>query len=225
MDSPLYVFLGAESSRRMALLANLLEPESRVLVQVGEMEAAKASGLSPAALVPWKWIDGRIAIGGDIAPGAELFFLSHGRESAVDTVEGIRDWLVGKPVQLARILTLVNCGLLYANEKLRGWYDACIHFSDAVLMGCRTDVPGRWVDVFIDSHQKANFPCLFRYVKKDRVDRAAELLIPEARRISLAFEAPEDLWDEEGNPVEEQYFLRDEAGRRTKWVPDICEFL
>ncbi len=225
MDSQLYVFLGAEGSGRLALLANLLEADTRVLVHVQERESAKSAGLPDAAVVPWKWMQGRIAIGGDIPPGAELFFLAHGRESPVDAVEGIREWMAGKPVALARILTLVHCGRLHAHEKLRAWYDACIHFSDAVLLGSRQDVPGRWVEDFVQSHRKANFPCLFRYVKKDRIDRVAEVLLPEARRISLAFEDPEDLWDEEGNPVEEAYFQRDEANRRIKWVPDICDFL
>ena len=36
------------------------------------------------------------------------------------------------------------------------------------------------------------------------------MLLPEARRISLAFEDSEDLWDEEGNPILEIYFQRDE---------------
>ena len=86
-------------------------------------------------------------------------------------------------------------------------------------------MPSRWVDDLIESHRKANFPCLFRYVKKNRIEKAAEVLLPEARRISLAFEDSEDLWDEEGNPILEIYFQRDEAGRRIKWVPDICDFL
>jgi hypothetical protein len=81
------------------------------------------------------------------------------------------------------------------------------------------------VDGFIDSYRSRNFPCIFRLVKKNRVDRPAELLIPQARRISLAFEDPEDGWDEQGNPVVELYFERDEAGRRKKWVPEISGFL
>ena len=225
MDSQLYVFLGAEGSERFALLANLLETGSRILVHVDELEFAKSKGVPEESLVPWKWIDDRIAIGGDITLGSELFFIAHGRQSPVDSVEGLRDWILGKPVELARILTVLHCSRLYNNEKLRGWYDACIHFSDAVLLGCREDVPSRWVDDLIESHRKANFPCLFRYVKKNRIEKAAEVLLPEARRISLAFEDSEDLWDEEGNPISEIYFQRDEAGRRIKWVPDICDFL
>ena len=225
MNSNLFVILGAEGSGRAALLGSLIEADSRVLVHVEEKESIlKAKGLEES-LIPWKWIDGRIAIGGDIPPSSELFFLTHGRQSPVDQVEGIRDWMDHKPVELARILTVVNCRLLLENEKLRGWYDACIHFSDGVLLGGRQDVPNRWIDDFIESHQKQNYPCLFRYVKKDRIDRPAEVLIPEARRISLAFEDPEDAWDEQGNRIEEPYFVRDAAGRRTKWVPEITDFL
>jgi len=41
----------------------------------------------------------------------------------------------------------------------------------------------------------------------------------------LVFEDEEDRYDEEGNYMEEEYFQRDEAGRRVKWVPDIVNFL
>ena len=91
MDSQLYVFLGAEGSERFALLANLLETGSRILVHVDELEFAKSKGVPEESLVPWKWIDDRIAIGGDITLGSELFFTAHGRQSPVDFVEGLRD--------------------------------------------------------------------------------------------------------------------------------------
>ena len=225
MNSQLFLILGAAGSGRAVFLAGLLEENTRLIVHVDEKATAIAAGIPPENLVPWKWIEGCIAIGGDIPPGSEIFFMAHGRESPVTLVEGIRDWMEGKPVELSRILTVVNCRLLYENEKLGGWYDACIHFSDVVLLGARKEVPNRWVDGFIDSYRSRNFPCIFRLVKKNRVDRPAELLIPEARRISLAFEDPEDAWDDQGNPVVELYFERDEAGRRKKWVPEISIFL
>ena len=225
MNSQLFLILGAAGSGRAVFLAGLLEENSRLIVHVDEKAAAIAAGIPPGNLVPWKWIEGCIAIGGNIPPGSEIFFMAHGHESPITLVEGIRDWMEGKPVELSRILTVVNCRLLYKNEKLGGWYDACIHFSDVVLLGVRKGVPNRWVDGFINSYRVRNFPCIFRLIKKNFVDRPGDLLIPEARRISLAFEDPEDAWDEQGNPIVESYFERDEAGRRTKWVPEITVFL
>jgi len=225
MNSRMFVVLGSAGSGRVALLKDWIVEESRVLVHVDEKSSALNAGIPPGLIVPWKWKEERIAIGAEIPPASELFFLTHGLESPVDQVERIQEWMHGKPVELARILTVVNCALLQTNGKLQGWYDACIHFSDAVLLNGRKGVPSKWVEDWIQSYRKQNFPCIFRLVKKDRIKNPGEILIPEARRISLAFEDPEDAWDEQGRRVEEPYFLRDEAGRRKKWVPEITDFL
>ena len=45
-------------------------------------------------------------------------------------------------------------------------------------------MPSRWVDDLIESHRKANFPCLFRYVKKNRIEKAAEVLSRSAPNLS-----------------------------------------
>jgi hypothetical protein len=226
MKSLLYLVLGAEGSGRAALVASWLEENSRVLVHVDEKGKALSAGISPEKIVPWKWMgEGSIGIGGEIPVGAELFFLANGRESPVDLVEAIQGWLHGKPIELARILTVVNCTLLASHEKLFIWYDACLHFTDVVLLACREGVTNKWVQEYKDLYAEKNYPCHFRFVKNERIDNPAEILFPEARRISLAFEQEEDRYDEEGNMVEEEYFLRDEAGRRKKWVPDIVDFL
>ena len=226
MNSLLFVVLGATDSGRAALVSSWLEGNSRVLVHVDEKEKAVAAGIDPSQIVPWKWIgEGTIGIGGEIPVGAELFFLSNGKESQVDFVEGIHGWIQGKPIDLARILTVVNCTLLASHEKLFIWYDACIYFSDVVLLACRQGVTNKWVQEYKEIYAEKNYPCHFRFVKKGRVDHPAEVLIQEARRISLAFEDPEDRYDEEGNFLEEGYFERDQAGRRKKWVPDILDFL
>ena len=226
MNSLLYVVLGSVGSGRAALVGSWLEENSRVLVHVDEKEKAVEGGIDPAKIVPWKWIgEGTIGIGGEIPVGAELFFISNGKESQVDVVEGIHSWIQGKPLTLARIMTVVNCTLLASHEKLFIWYDACIYFSDVVLLACREGVTNKWVQEYKELYAEKNYPCHFRFVKKGKVDHPAEVLVPEARRISLAFEDPEDRYDEEGNLLEEEYFLRDQAGRRVKWVPDIQDFL
>lgn len=225
MSSVLYAVLGSAGSGRSALIANLLEEDSRFIVHVDEKAHAIASGVPPEQIVPWKWIDGHIGIGGEIPVGAELFFMVHGRESPVDFIEGLHEWIQGKPIQLGRVLTVVNCSLLAKHPKLQNWYNACIYFSDAVLLGCREDVTNGWINEFQSSYTEKNYPCHFRFIKKNKIDRPAEILFPEARRISLVFEDEEDRYDEEGNYIEEEYFLRDVAGKRIKYVPEIADFL
>jgi hypothetical protein len=225
MKSVLFAVLGAAGSGRLALLSNLLEESSRLLVHVDERAQAIDTGISPEQIVPWKWIDGHIGIGGELPVGAELFFLSHGRESPVDFMEGLQDWLTGKPIQVGRVLTVVNCSLLAKHPKLHNWYNTCIYFSDAVLLGCREGISNAWINEFKKIYEDQNYPCYFRFIKKNKIDHPAEILYPEARRISLIFEEEEDKYDEEGNYMEEEYFLRDEAGRRLKWVPEITDFL
>ena len=225
MKSLLYAVLGAAGSGRSALIANLLEENSRLLVHVDEKDHAIASGVASEKIVPWKWIDGHIGIGGEIPVGAELFFMVHGRESPVDFIEGLQEWLQGKPIQLGRVLTIVNCSLLANQPKLRNWYNVCIYFSDAVLLGCREEVTNGWIKDFKARYEEQNYPCYFRFIKKNKIDHPAEILFPEARRISLVFEEDEDRYDDEGNYIEEEYFLRNEAGRRLKYVPEITDFL
>ena len=225
MRSLLFAVLGATGSGRAALISSWVEENSRVLVHVDEKDHAIEQGIPSEQIVPWKWVNQRIGIGGEIPVGAELFFLSNGRESPVDFVEGLKEWMQGKPVDLGRILTVMNCWLLAENDKLKSWYDACIHFSDAVLLGCRQDVTNLWIKNLQQSYKERSYPCHFRFIKKNRIDNLGEVLYPEARRISLIFEDEEDRYDEEGNYLEEEYFQRDEAGRRIKWVPDIENFL
>ena len=225
MKPVLYAVLGTINSGRFALFKNLLEANTRILVHVDEKDRAIIAGISEDQIVPWKWIHGHIGIGGEIPVGAELIFVSNGRESAVDFMEGLQEWLQNKPIQMGRVLTVVNCSLLAQHPKLQSWYNSCIHFSDAVLLGKRKDVTNAWVNEFRSVYEEQNYPCYIRFIKKDKIDHPAEILFPEARRISLIFEEEEDRYDEEGNYLEEEYFLKDVAGRRLKYVPEITDFL
>lgn len=158
-------------------------------------------------------------------------------------------------VQLVRILTVVNSRLASENAGLKLWFDACVRFSDVVLLNKRTGVPNKWISDYRQRFEKKEcYPCLFVLVKEGHVSNPAEILYPEARRMSLAFdfldeesaeEKPEEaeeveyeIVDETGDdeqPVEEDeeddkiepepFFARDVAGRRRIRLPDISGYI
>lgn len=170
-----------------------------------------------------------------------LFIITSGRANPVDEVETFQAWLRGNPQhQLARIITLVNCTLLHDNPKLSAWYEACIHFSDVVLLGRREGVDNRWVGQFQEPYKKQCYPCLFELIKKGGISNPALVLDPLPRRLSLAFDSDLDAVDfldidEDGDmpeevitlerPVDPYFVRRSPGGAREKRLPDINDFL
>ncbi len=175
-----------------------------------------------------------------------LFALIPGHDNPVDHMEEWKDWLYPRrrSFELGRILTLLHCALLQQNPGARLWYDACIHFSDAVLLNHRQEAGNKWVSDFQREQKKRHPPYLIEMVKKGAVANPARILEPQPRRLSQAFdfwafeseELPGDLdieiggdpppSEEEEDPIpEDPYFARMPGGRRLKKIPDIRRFL
>ena len=260
-----YVFAGAAGSGRRAAIADLIASglstgaiEGPVAVALPEGEAADAGdALLSARASVCRW--------NPLAPGAvvpeqpeevrTLFLLLDGRADPVDQFENLTEWFAANPhFSLARIVTVVACRLFFENAGLRLWLDACVRFSDAVLFTEREGVPNKWLSDLQNRFRKECYPCLFAFVKDSRADNPAEVLYPEARRMTLAFDflgeeeasapAEEDnleyeIVDETGEdseevvdedeeadtPPPEPYFERDAAGRRRLRLPDIRDYL
>ena len=144
--------------------------------------------------------------------------------------------------ELGRIICVVDCGLAERNPGLLAWYDACIHFSDVVLLNRREGVPNKWVGDFQARYKDQRYPCV---VKLCWAGSGALSAGPSALRISQAFE-DEPTWVVEGDdpeddsgedlvdgdeeevemvPVEDPYFERRPGGRRAKEIPDVAKFL
>ena len=183
-------------------------------------------------VAPWSLIEGNLQI--DVDPETtHLFILSDGRGDPIDLLEALNNWLPITPFELGRIITVVNCGLLDANAKLKRWYDACIHFSDVVLLNNRVGLSSKWVSGFKARLHQSSFPCHVELVKKGRVANPALVLYPEPRRISLIFDEEENLYADDDDAsdeeavirMEEPYFERLLSGRRVKELPDINKFL
>lgn len=246
-----YVFLGAAGSGRREILADLLSdglaPDDRAAVLLAESESPVAADAAlGAAVTRWSWADGVIEAA--LPPGAtHVFFVTDGLRNPVDQLEALKPWLAAQGAELANVICVVNCRLAEQHPPLLAWYDACVHFADAVLFNRREGVANKWISDFQARYKNLFYPCLFEFVKEGRVKNPALLLDPQPRRMSHYFEDEAD-WivsgvDEEGDDVadeediedgeeevtatvaEDPYLARYPSGRRVKELPDITQFL
>lgn len=209
---------------------------SRADTDTPEARAIHAS--ESCTLVPWAWDDAHSEIQCDaLNPGAgsgddDIFLIGEPLRSPVDQIEALTKFVEYMDFRIARIFTLVDCARVSAHEgyEFERWLDACIHFSDCVLLNHRHGVSPRWIQDFQNRYTKQHYPCLFLLVKKAKLENPALALDPEPRRVSLAFDVvePEFEYDPEIEEEpdlmgeEDPYFVRLVSGQREKIVPDIA---
>jgi hypothetical protein len=247
-EKPLvYLILGAAGSGRRAVLTDLLSDGlvegDRPAVMLAESETAAESDAKLPGLTRWAWTDGQI-VGELPREATHTFFIADGRENPVEQIEVFVAWLEAQGAQIGRVITIVNCRLAEKNSALLAWYEACVHFSDIVLLNRREGVANKWMSDFQGHFKKQFVPSLFEFVKDGHVKNPALVLDPQARRMSHVFDDEQD-WifktiegevidedeetegDEEVEATreEEPYFARDAAGRRVKRLPDIRQYL
>ena len=255
-----YVFTGAAGSGRREVMADLIAWGAQDLERMGPVAVILPEGepASPqdalfegkAALLRWNGFAEGAKIPLVPANTQTVFIMLDGRADPVDQIENLTLWFhVHLQAELARIITVLNCKLVSDNPGLKLWFDACVRFSDVVLLNKREGVPNKWMSDY-QTHftKKECYPCLFGFVKGGHIENPAEILFPETRRMSLAFDIFEDevteakqddeavdyeIVDEtdgeeevvdevEEDVVEEEpFFQRDAAGRRKIRLPDI----
>jgi len=242
-DKPLvYMILGSTGSGRRSVVLDLindgLPPEACPVVLLNDEETADPVDDQFPLLERWHWTDSTIEA--DITTEVtHVFIVSDGRENPVDQLEGLKPWVAQQDAELARIITVVNCQLGEANSAVLAWYDACIHFSDVILLNKREEVANKWVSDFQSRYRDQWLPCLMEFVKAGRVKSASVVLDPSARRLSHYFDEEQD-WvtsgvvDEDEAEGDEEievkleidpYFERHGEGRRMKEIPDIRKYL
>lgn len=247
-EKPLvYLILGAAASGRREILVDLiaagLGENATAAVMLSDREETSEFDAKFPALTRWKWQEEAIA--GELPAGAShVFFVSDGRANPVEQIEVFKIWVEAQGAEVARVLCVVNCQLVEKNPPLLAWYEACVHFSDVVLLTRREGVANKWLSGFLGHFEKQFYPCLFELVKGGRVKNPALVLDPLARRMSHVFDADQE-WvftDSDGEEIDEDeetegdeeveakleediYFARDAAGRRAKRIPDIAKFL
>jgi len=233
-----YLVLGAAGSGRREVLADLIEAglgggdRPAVLISAGESDDAADARLP--RVTRWRLLPGAGIEAEFPGDATHVFIVADGRGDPADQVEAVKAWLGSRAAGVALVVCVVDCRLAERNPKLFAWYEACIHFSDVVLLNHREGVANKWVGDFRKAFEKRFYPCIFEPVKGGRVGNPALVLAPVARRISHVFDEPEwvaDEDDEDGDdevemkPEEDPYLERRSGGRRVRELPDIRDFL
>ncbi len=243
----IYVVLGAAGSGRRSIVTDLidggLEENETAVVLLPENDAGWTAQRPGLRVVKWSMNEGHAIIPPDAIAGAtHAFLISDGRANPVDQIEAFKPWLETSGGELARVITVVNCRLAEQNPPLVAWYEACIHFSDVVLLAEREGVANKWMSDFQNRFRDQFFPCLFEIVREGKVKNPPLVLEPQARRMSHLFDEPDweviadddDEEGEEGRETNEEvelvaeadpYLERRAGGRRVKEIPDITKFL
>lgn len=235
-----YVVLGLSGSERRDILYDIIKEgigsEEPVLFcrpknVVPSKTDAELLGLENVSVIEYTLQDSKL-LHSEINRAAEkIFFLAPGDSDPADFIEAIKEWVDLNDCTIARVLTVVNCGFLESNPKAQTWFDACIHFSDIILLAARAGIKNNWVKDFKDRYTKKHYPCRFLLVKKGRIQNPAEVLEIEARRVSLYLDelTPieedefEDQMPDDRQP--DKYIERLTSGQRAYRIPDIRKLL
>lgn len=236
-----YFIYGAPKSGRREVIFDLIEggvPSGEPVLYFrpsGEPACPhdeQIEALENVSVVDWELKGNKVTHGSITAAPEKIFFLAAGTSDPADCAEALKAWTDHNNCQIGRLITVVNCSFLKANAKAKAWFDACIHFSDIVLLNRREDVDNKWIKEFETGYRKAHYPARFILVKKGRVANPPEVLDPEARRLSLYFDElipiEDDEFDDEHQPEDlkpDTYIERLESGQRAKPIPEIKQFL
>ena len=235
--TPLVIVLGPVGSGRAATVKELVEnawPEGkhiRVLTEATELKEGADSSDS------WTFKDGLAVLP---QPGTEdaTILITDGLRSAIEQMEALHRALAHSAWSLQRIITIVDCPLAHRHPVVSEWYNSCIHFSDAVILTRRWEVPGQWMSKFLETYDNAFYPCVFvNLLKNGSMANPATVVQGEPLRLTHIFDeidaVDEMEFDEDNLPDEpfdlvrqpDKYFARDDFGRRLIAVPDIAPTL
>ena len=248
-----YVVLGAMGSGRREVVADLIEggvaAEDHPVVLLSENEPPDPVDSRLGTTVRWSVIgEENFEIAAELPAEARIvFFIADGRANPVDQIEWLRPWMAGQGLELGRVLTVMHCQLASEHKRLLAWYDACVHFSDVLLLHRREGVPNKWFSELKSRLHKLCLPTLIETVKKGRVANPALVLDPQARRVSHWFDEADEwtsmidadteivIEDDEGEELEDgemdeldyedPYLARHSGGRRKKEIPNVRDFL
>lgn len=239
--TPVYLIFGIPDSQRREVLFDLIDggrtgqegilyfrPRSEGLSEFDD----RIASLPNVQTVEWELSQGKVKHGTISAAADKLFFLAPGTSDPADVAEALKAWTTHNRCFIARIITVVHSSFLKSVPQAQAWFDACIHFSDVVLLARREAVENQWIKEFQTIYRKACYPCLIELVTKGKTKNPVAILDPTARRLSLYFDEliplEEDEFDDEDKPDDlrpDRYIERNESGQRAFPVPDIARLL
>lgn len=167
-----------------------------------------------------------------------VFYIADSTKNLADEIEEFKKTVDCGYIRLARIWGVLDCSTILKNPReCMPYADALAHFSDCLLLSRRSFVSNKDVDDFKLRYEKLRYPMMIEYVnKKFSVSRPIELLIDEARRISMLFDDIDPIdeldFDDDDIPDEpfdltrkpDPYMERLANGQRIKTIPDISEY-
>jgi hypothetical protein len=236
-----YLIYGSPDSGRREVIFDLIEggiskDQATLYFRPSSEPSAphdeQIEALENVSAVEWQLKDSKVTHGAITAAPEKIIFLAPGQSDPADCAEALKQWTDHNNCSIARLITVVNCSFLKSKPKAKAWFDACIHFSDIVLLNRREDVDNKWIKEFESAYKKEHYPARFLLIKKGRVANPPEILDPEPRRLSLYFDElipiEDDEFEDEHQPDDtkpDRYIERLESGQRAKPVPGIEQFL
>lgn len=238
MSSPkVYLIFGTRDSGRRAILLDLLsdlpnsenslyfrDAETPPAKTDAELESIESLHSCQFSLNTCKIEHASISMKGS---PSKIFFLPDETRDPADTVEGLQAWLKKNNCALTRVLSVVDCQRIFSQPESQSWHDACMHFSDMVLLNRRESVATQWLQDWLNAQKKIFHPTRFELVKKNKVRNPADVLDQQVFRKSLFFDSLTSIDAdafEEDTPEDlkpDLYIQRLENGKRIKPIPAL----
>ena len=239
--SMVYLVYGVPKSGRRKIIFDLIEggiplSENVLYCKPEDIDYCyfdeQIESLQNVDVLSWKLKGNKITHGKISAAPEKIIFLAPSASNPADCAEALKTWTEHNQCQVARLITVVHCSFLMNQPKALAWFEACIHFSDIVLLNRREGVDNRWLRDFEAKYKKACNPARFLLLKRGRVANPPDVLDPQARRLSLYFDElipiDEDEFDDMNKPEDtnpDVYIHRLENNQRAKPIPDIKRLL
>ena len=141
------------------------------------------------------------------------FLLISGSTNPIDWLEEMQQALFKNNFKLGRIIFLLDMVRLSKNPQWVSWAQACIHFSDVVLMNNVEGVTKKWLQEFKEPYVKDCYPCLFVPLKGEQISNPALVLETLPLRISQVFDIEYQ---------QESKLLKEINASHSKWETDCA---
>ena len=231
MESLAYLVLGATHSGRRAAIFDLIKDLASAShpfeVAISKLEPSSEYGdripVLKGVYLSFFATDLGSLSSREPRAGSTSIIIAPGAMNPVDQVESLKGLLVPEGKELGRIITVANCRMLNRHPSLFSYYDACIHFSDVVLINEPASVGKKFVKDFMQRFKDDHYLCLFEPMRRGSVKNPDLILETQARRISLYFDPEEDHGIIPVDPYLDR--LPSGNGNRRKTVPDISKIL
>lgn len=198
---PAYFVMGTPTSGRRgvvwdAVARGSMEGEfSVVFVSSNEEPSdfdAAIAGSDNAGIVKYSGAADAAAKLGALDPEkiSRVFYLADSSKNPADEIEAFKALVSGGKIRLARIWSVVDCSMAEKFPKETSKYiDMLSHFADCVLLSRRSGASAKSVGELRAQWEKMRRPHVVEYADKNfRTKNPIELLIDEARRISMFFD-------------------------------------